>query len=77
MTIEKVYNFIDSVEVIMKEYNTDKYHISYFGGEPLINWDTVKESITYKLTENFGLNQNTTWQTGKVPTYKAGIVITF
>lgn len=33
------------IEPIMKYYNCDTYHISYFGGEPLLNWDIIEQSL--------------------------------
>ena len=37
--------FFDNISSIMKIYNKDCYHISYFGGEPLLNWAFIKQSM--------------------------------
>ena len=34
--------FLDKVGNIMKLYKQNDYHISFFGGEPLLNWDIIK-----------------------------------
>lgn len=30
---------------LLEIYNKDDYHISYFGGEPLLNWDIIRYSL--------------------------------
>jgi uncharacterized protein len=45
MSISGVENYIENVQKIMDVYGCSKYHISYFGGEPLMNWKVVKEAI--------------------------------
>ena len=40
-----VDHFIQNVQKFMDAYGCGKYHISYFGGEPLVNWETVKYGI--------------------------------
>jgi len=42
MEREEVDLFIDKVGNIMKLYKQEKYHISFFGGEPLLNWELIK-----------------------------------
>jgi len=42
MTRDKVDKFLDTIGDFMKLYNDDKYHISFFGGEPLLNWDIIE-----------------------------------
>lgn len=37
--------FENAIEPIMQYYNCDTYHISYFGGEPLMNWRIIEESL--------------------------------
>jgi len=34
--------FIDKVGNMLKLYKQKEYHISFFGGEPLLNWDIIK-----------------------------------
>lgn len=45
MSMDAVHKFIENVPKMMKIYRCKDYHISYFGGEPLLNWDVVKEAI--------------------------------
>lgn len=45
MTLEGIQHYIDNVGKIMDIYGSQKYHISYFGGEPLLNWEVVKDAI--------------------------------
>lgn len=45
MTIDGVHDFIKNVGKVMNIYGCQSYHISYFGGEPLLNWKVVKEAI--------------------------------
>lgn len=47
MTKDVLHKFMKNIHVLMSAYNCDKYHISYFGGEPLMNWDLVKYAIEY------------------------------
>ena len=42
MTKERIIQFQEHVGTMMKLYQKDSYHISYFGGEPLLNWDLIK-----------------------------------
>lgn len=37
--------FENRILPIMKFYNKDKYHISYFGGEPLKNWKIIEYTL--------------------------------
>lgn len=37
--------FEEAIKPIMEYYNCDSYHISYFGGEPLLNWDIIEASL--------------------------------
>jgi uncharacterized protein len=45
MTEEDVDLFIDTVGFFLDYYNLPNYHISYFGGEPLLNWKIIKYSL--------------------------------
>jgi len=45
MTHETVDKFLDTIGDFMKLYNEDKYHISYFGGEPTLNWPVIEYSL--------------------------------
>ena len=45
MTHETVDKFFENIGDFMKLYNEDKYHISYFGGEPLLNWPVIEYSL--------------------------------
>lgn len=37
--------FFQNINVFLKEYNKDSYHISYFGGEPLTNWEIIEYTL--------------------------------
>lgn len=45
MSLNGVHDFIRNVGKVMDIYNTKQYHISYFGGEPLLNWPVIKQAI--------------------------------
>jgi uncharacterized protein len=45
MNTDSVDAFLDTIGDFMKLYNQDKYHISYFGGEPLLNWPIIEYSL--------------------------------
>lgn len=40
-----VQKFEEAIGPIMEYYNCSKYHISYFGGEPLLNWKIIESSL--------------------------------
>lgn len=37
--------FESRIAPIMKYYGCNRYHISYFGGEPLLNWNIIETSL--------------------------------
>lgn len=45
MTIEIADKFFDVIGDMLKIYSCDSYHISYFGGEPLMNFDIIKHTL--------------------------------
>ena len=45
MDIDKVKLYIENVHKLMDIYGCSQYHISYFGGEPLLNWELIKQAI--------------------------------
>lgn len=45
MDPSKVDLFLESIGEVLKIYNQDKYHISFFGGEPLLNWDLIRYAV--------------------------------
>lgn len=45
MTVEVSDKFFDIIDDLMKLYSCDSYHISYFGGEPLMNFDIIKHTL--------------------------------
>ena len=44
---------IPTIKDLMSRSNTKKLHVSFFGGEPMINFDIIKY-ITIRLREEFG-----------------------
>jgi len=42
MSIETVDRFFEEIGDFLKIYNEDSYHISFFGGEPTLNWDVIE-----------------------------------
>lgn len=40
-----VRKFEETIKPIMQYYNCNSYHISYFGGEPLLNWKIIESSL--------------------------------
>ena len=45
MSVENADKFFDIIDDILKIYKCDSYHISYFGGEPLMNFDIIKHTL--------------------------------
>jgi len=45
MSMDSVNHFQQNVQKIMDVYGCSQYHISYFGGEPLMNWKLIQEAI--------------------------------
>lgn len=45
MTRDIADNFFEAVKKMMIRYSKDTYHISYFGGEPLLNWDIIEYTL--------------------------------
>lgn len=48
----------DSVDFLIKNSKNRNIEIDFFGGEPLLNWDVVKETILYGLSEGKKNNKN-------------------
>jgi len=42
MTKEDIDLLIQNINFILEEYGTQNYGISYYGGEPLLNWEVLK-----------------------------------
>ena len=47
MQFEAVEKYTENVQKIMDIYGCSQFHISYFGGEPLMNWSLVKQAIVH------------------------------
>jgi len=45
MTTETVDKFFEQIGDFLKIYNDDSYHISFFGGEPLLNWKIIEYTV--------------------------------
>lgn len=47
---------LKAVDFLLKNSKTDNLEIDFFGGEPLLNWDTIKEVVLYgnKESKRFG-----------------------
>jgi radical SAM protein with 4Fe4S-binding SPASM domain len=45
MTRSDVIAFQENVGTMMKVYGKSSYHISFFGGEPLLNWDLIQFAV--------------------------------
>ena len=43
--LETFKQFRKSLTKILDIYNTYEYNFSFFGGEPLLNWDFIKQSL--------------------------------
>jgi len=43
LTTKSIPYIARSFDRLSKAYNTDSIHVSYFGGEPLLEWDLLKE----------------------------------
>lgn len=45
MTKDVANDFFKKIHTLLKYYKKDNYHISYFGGEPLLNWDVIEYTL--------------------------------
>jgi len=45
MTMNTFNLFMNNIDKILSLYNKDKYQWEYFGGEPLLNWKFIKETL--------------------------------
>lgn len=45
MNTETVDLFLKNIDYLLKEFNEKKYSITFFGGEPLLNWDIIEYTI--------------------------------
>ena len=43
--VAELSRFKNAIKPIMGYYNKSKYHISYFGGEPLLNWELIEYTL--------------------------------
>lgn len=48
----------DSVDFLLKLSKNKNLEIDFFGGEPLLNWEVVKETILYGMAESKKKNKN-------------------
>ena len=37
--------FFTSIPKLLEKYNKDNYHVSFFGGDPLMNWDIIEYMV--------------------------------
>jgi uncharacterized protein len=47
INLEEVSKVIETLETHRKQHNIKKFKVSYFGGEPLLNWNKLKELDSY------------------------------
>lgn len=45
MTLKTALEFFEKIDEQLKLFNCDFYHISYFGGEPLMNWEIIEKTL--------------------------------
>lgn len=45
MTKEIADQFFNKIDLMLETYNCEKYHISYFGGEPLTNFEIIEYTL--------------------------------
>lgn len=45
MSEDIALKFFDRIEYMLKAYDKDEYHISFFGGEPLTNWEIIELTL--------------------------------
>lgn len=45
MSIDIFDMLIDNIDDILKLYNQSRYHLDFFGGEPLLNFDLIKHAV--------------------------------
>jgi len=58
MTIETFDNAIPELYDLMKRSGADQYQVSFFGGEPLLNWDLITHATKFLKADEkcIGLN---------------------
>jgi len=47
MTPETFDNAIPQLYDLMRRSGTNQYHVSFFGGEPLLNWDLITHAVPF------------------------------
>lgn len=45
MTKQVADDFFNKIPLMLDYYDKDSYHISYFGGEPLLNWEIIEYTL--------------------------------
>lgn len=58
MKKETIDLFYNNINYFLKEFKETKYDISFFGGEPLLNWDIIEYTIN-KIKDDKRLGQMT------------------
>ncbi len=59
MHIDNIKNFlINQKPILDKYYKIDEYNITYFGGEPLLNWNFIKECNDFLKQSNINLGHS-------------------
>ncbi len=58
MTTDTFDNAIPELYDMMDRSGTDKYHVSFFGGEPLLNWDLIMHATKFLKSDEkcIGIN---------------------
>jgi uncharacterized protein len=85
MTKETFDKFLDTIDKVMKKYDCENYHVSFFGGEPLVNWNLLEYAIP-KLSKDRNLTSQTLITNGLLLTdnimeflkkYNVGVSLSF
>lgn len=62
MTIDTFKTILNNLDKVLKIYNQPNYHLDFFGGEPLLNWNLIKEATPMlqqdKRCKSFGIISN-------------------
>jgi len=60
MTKEDIDLLLQNIDFLLKEYKTSRCKISYFGGEPLLNWEVLKYAYNRFSQDNRVLEHSLT-----------------
>ncbi len=62
MSIDTFNNILNNLDIVLKKYQQNNYHLDFFGGEPLLNWELIENAVPLlkkdKKCKSFGIISN-------------------